>query len=374
MRITVLNWRDRRHPRAGGAEVFIHEVARQWVQEGHDVCIVASRFRGTDRLSVDDGVTVIRAGRLFDGSHHLRAPAAAESTRPDVILESINTIPYWLPQRIRGTATATLVHQLARDVWRMHLPSAAAGLAKRTESLFYRPYGTRHVLAVSESTRADLMSVGVDDVSVIPQGGLGHQETLPKDPVPTLIFVGRLIENKRPDHAVEAFRFIRSEVPEARLWVVGDGKMKDQLASELPPGAELVGRLSRGELLARMGRAHLLIATSVREGWGLVVTEANALGTPAVTYDVPGLRDSVRSGVTGVTTSVAPDALAAAALSLLRDEHRYNELRRAAIEWGTAFSWDRTARVLLEHLREASGHIGDTRTKAKGEQRNLLRP
>jgi len=368
MKITVLNWRDRRHPRAGGAEVFIHQVARLWVQEGHDVCIVASRFRGSDRLSVDDGVVVIRAGRLWDGSHHFRAPAAAESTRPEVILESINTIPYWLPQRSRRTATATLVHQLARDVWQMHLPSPAAGLAARAEALGYRPYGDRHVVAVSESTRADLKSVGVDTVSMVPQGGLGHREPPRKDPAPTFIFVGRLIENKRPDHAVEAFRLIRSEVPDARLWVVGDGPMKDRLADALPPGAELLGRLSREELLARMGRAHLLIATSVREGWGLVVTEANALGTPAVTYDVPGLRDSVRSGVTGVTTDVAPEALAAAAVTLLRDEHRYTEVRRAAIEWGSGFSWDRTARALLEHLREASG------AKPEGEQRNLLRP
>jgi glycosyltransferase involved in cell wall biosynthesis len=236
--------------------------------------------------------------------------------------------------------------------------------------LFYRPYGRKQVLAVSESTRTDLKAVGLGQISVIPQGGLGRQETPAKSQAPTLIFVGRLVENKRPDHAVEAFRIIKSQIPQARLWIVGDGKMKDHLAKSLPPDAELLGRLARDELLARMGQAHLLIATSVREGWGLVVTEANALGTPAVAYDVPGHRDSVRSGVTGMTTVVTPEALAAAGLALLRDENRYNEIRRAAIEWGSDCSWDRTARVLLGHLQESIHRAGVS--VAEGERRNLL--
>ena len=49
-----------------------------------------------------------------------------------------------------------------------------------------------------------------------------------------------------------------------------------------------------------MAEAHVLLMTSVREGWGLVVTEANACGTPAVVYNVPGLRDSVRNEETGL--------------------------------------------------------------------------
>jgi glycosyltransferase involved in cell wall biosynthesis len=258
-------------------------------------------------------------------------------------------------------------------VWQIHLPAAPAALAKRIESLWYRPYAQRQVVAVSESTRADLASVGVLRVSVIPQGGLGRQDAPSKSPQPTLLFVGRLVANKRPDHAIEAFRIIRSRMPEAQLWLIGEGKMKETLARGLPPGAELLGRVSRGEVLERMGRAHLLLATSVREGWGLVVTEANALGTPAVAYDVPGLRDSVRSGVTGASTAVEPTALAATALSLLRNVQRYEKMRQAAIEWGSVHSWDRTASVLMEHLREVV-ESGPKASDGKEEQRKLLRP
>lgn len=218
------------------------------------------------------------------------------------------------------------------------------------------------------------MSVGVDQVSVVPQGGLGRMEAPNKEHVPTLVFVGRLVENKRADHAIEAYRIIKRQIPEARLWIVGEGKLMNRLESTLPAGAELLGRVPRGELLQRLGRAHLLLATSVREGWGLVVTEANALGTPAVAYDVPGLRDSVRSGVTGVTTSASPAALATASLSLLRDSDRYKDLRSAAVEWGSALSWEGTAAALLEHLREAIARTGARGSAVKEEPRNLLQP
>jgi glycosyltransferase involved in cell wall biosynthesis len=167
------------------------------------------------------------------------------------------------------------------------------------------------------------------------------------------MFVGRLTKNKRPGDALTAFGHIRNEIPRARLWMVGEGKLKNRLREGLPEGAELFGRIPRDELLERMSRAHLVLATSVREGWGLVVTEANALGTPAVGYDVPGLRDSVLSGKTGLLTPPAPEALAAAAISLLNDPDRYARIRHSAIEWGSAHSWERTATELFVYLREA---------------------
>jgi glycosyltransferase involved in cell wall biosynthesis len=105
-----------------------------------------------------------------------------------------------------------------------------------------------------------------------------------------------------------------------------------------------------------MARAHCLLVPSVREGWGLVVIEANAVGTPAVGYDIPGLRDSIRTGRTGVLARAGdPDALAREAVKLVEDPHQYSAVRRAAIAWAQTFSWDATAAELLEiaHARAA---------------------
>ena len=351
MRLAILNWRDQAHPRAGGAEVFVHEVARRWVAGGHAVTQYASRVHGLDQESEADGVRIVRVGRLRDGSHHILAPSHTRSDNPDVILESVNTIPYELPLRSkRFPPFLTLVHQMAVDVWDAHLPSPAARMARRIEPLLFRPYRNAHVAAVSESTAQDLRRAGIRSPSVIPQGGIGRRSPRPKEKTPTLIFVGRLAANKRPDYAIEAFRLIRQSVPEARIWIVGEGPMQDRLAARLPEGAEILGRLPRDALLDRMSRAHLLVATSVREGWGLVVTEANSLGTPAVGCDVPGLRDSIKHESTGLLTQANPRALADACLGLLRAPQRYASMVKAASTWGADHTWDSTSLALLEAL------------------------
>jgi glycosyltransferase involved in cell wall biosynthesis len=360
--IAVLNWRDSANPKSGGAEVFIHEVARKWADAGHHICIYCSRASGQKAQDSKGTLSIVRVGSLRSGTHHLLAAEHLKrSPRPDVILESINTVPYLLPLRAtRLPPFVPLVHQLAKDVWGAHFPKPVARMAQQIEPWLYRPYRDVNVLAVSESTKADLQAVGVRNVSVLPQGGLGQQETPQKEPNPTFIFAGRLTPNKRPDHAVEAFRLIKQHIPEARFWIIGEGTMTETILRRLPEGAEMFGRVSRSELLDRLGRAHLLLATSIREGWGLVVTEANALGTPAVAYDVPGFRDSIKTGTTGLLVPPTPEAMASAACRLVTHSSRYNRIRQEARAWGSFCTWDHTAQVLLAHLCSTAGISEET--------------
>ena len=88
----------------------------------------------------------------------------------------------------------------------------------------------------------------------------------------------------------------------------------------------------------------MLLVPAVREGWGLVVTEANAMGTPAVAYNVPGLRDSVVNGVTGVLVSNnTPNDLAECAIALLRDQVLLEKYSNNALENSRQYNWDITA-------------------------------
>jgi len=344
------------HPEAGGAEVFVHEIAKVWTENGHQVEVFSSRVAGKGSRDYVDGVTIRRIGSLRAGSHHVLAPRIANASNPDVILESINTLPYQLPLR-RGdwSPFVSLVHQMAKDIWHSHLPFPIAQIAERLEPSLYRAYRNRQVLAVSESTKADLHGAGLRDITVVPQGGIGPQPFVEKERDPTLMFVGRLASNKRPDHAVETFKHVRMALPSARLWLVGEGEMRSQLSVDLPPGVELLGRLSREELMARMGRAHLLIATSVREGWGLVVTEAAALGTPTVAYSVPGLTDSVVHEETGLLVPESPRKLAESVITLIKNPDRREAMSRRAADWGSRWSWPLTSASVFGSLQELSG-------------------
>jgi glycosyltransferase involved in cell wall biosynthesis len=377
LRILFLNWRDRTNPEAGGAEVFTHEVAMRWAAQGHEVTLLTSGFGGGGRNGTYDGVTVRRIGRLRSGTFHLALQRELATLNGfDVVVDGINTIPslaaLW---RRRLPATVPLVFQLARDVWDSELPRPFADVGRWLEPKLLGPYRSMPAVAISSSTAEDLHALGFRDVEIVPPG---RDEPPPLDGVakeerPTLLFAGRLAQNKRPQHAVEAFRHLRRELPDARLWIAGHGPLEQSLAEQIPEGAELLGYVSRPELYERMRRAHCVLVPSVREGWGLVVIEAGSVGTPSVAYDVPGLRDSVQDGETGRLAAAGdPEALAGAALDLLADADAYRETCRLATEWASRFSWDDTASRLLDVVvravdtAEASAHeVARDRTESR---------
>ena len=137
-----------------------------------------------------------------------------------------------------------------------------------------------------------------------------------KERVPTVVFIGRLSANKRPDHAIRAFGLVRRQMPDAQMWVIGSGPEEARLRRTAGPGVIFLGHVSEEEKRERLTRAHALVATSVREGWGLVVTEAAASGTVSIGYDVPGLRDSIGASG-GIITRADPASLATGLIGLL---------------------------------------------------------
>jgi len=352
LRILFLNWRDITNPEAGGAEVFTHEVAKRWVEQGHEVSLLTSRFPGCPQVETVDGVRIRRIGRLRSGSFHILVQRElARLSGFDLVIDEVNTIPFLTPLwRRRLPPVITLVHQLAVDVWDSEMPRPFSWIGRWVEPRLLGLYEDAPVVTISESTRDDLYRLGLRNVRVIP---IGRDEPpylngVEKENVPTFLFVGRLTPNKRPDHAVEAFRNIQERMPDARLWIVGRGPMEESLREQLPPGAEMLGYLPRRELYERMARAHCLLVTSVREGWGMVITEANSVGTPAVGYDVPGVRDAIRDGESGALAEAAePIELGREALSLLSDRCEYASTREQAIAGSRPLSWQRTADLFL---------------------------
>ena len=79
--------------------------------------------------------------------------------------------------------------------------------------------------------------------------------------------------------------------------------------------------------------------TSVKEGWGIVITEANSQGTPAVVYDVDGLRDACKNGKTGSVIKASPHYLANAIMQLLGNKTLYESYRLCA--WKDSFFYNK---------------------------------
>ena len=304
MRILILNWKDLAHPAAGGAEVFTEQVARSLVERGHKVTVFAASVEGRPARELVEGVEVVRGGGTFTVYRAARRFWFREGRgHYDVVLDEINTRPFLTPRWLVGAPVVALIHQLAREIWWYETPFPISVLGRYVlEPWWLRAYRRVPALTVSESSADSLTRYhGWRDVTVIPEGSTPHpSHSVEKEPDPTVVFLGRLVAMKRPADAIEAFSTLREQNPAAQLWMIGDGPLLADLRQDAQPGVTFLGRLERSDLVDRLARAHVLVTTSVREGWGLNVSEAAACGTPSLGYRVPGLIDSVAASGGGL--------------------------------------------------------------------------
>ncbi len=337
--------------------MYIEHVARRWVADGNTVTLCCAAVGGHPARETVHGVDIVRSGNRFTVYRHARR-FVARQRQFDVIVECVNTKPFQASRVAGSTPVVAFIHQVAREVWWYEAPLPAAAIGRFVlEPLWLRQLRDIPTLTVSASSRDSLVAYGIRNVSVVPMGIESPDRSVhaPKATVPTLAFCGRLVRSKRPDHAVAALRHLRVHMPEARLVIIGSGPMARRLARRSHPGLELTGRCSQATKQQIMASAHALIATSVREGWGLVVSEAAAVGTPTAGYDVAGLRDSIAAGA-GITTSANPAALADALATALP---AWMATPPRPIRWGGAASWDDTSDAVLAALRQV---ITGTRT------------
>lgn len=313
LRILILNWKDLSHPAAGGAEVFTEHVARALASRGHSVTLFAAAVAGRPSREDVEGVEIVRGGGRLGVYRAARRFWSNESRGSyDVVVDEINTRPFLTPRWIDDTPIVALIHQLAREIWFYEMPFPISLLGRYLlEPWWLRAYRDVPALTVSRSSADSLTRYHRwRDITVVPEGYTPHPvPDVPKEREPTAIFLGRLVAMKRPGDAIQAFRILREGGTAARLWIIGEGPLLSRLRRDAPAQVEFLGRVSRHELLTRLARAHVLVATSVREGWGLNVSEAAACGTPSIAYAVPGLVDSVRASG-GALVTPTPAALA----------------------------------------------------------------
>jgi glycosyltransferase involved in cell wall biosynthesis len=249
------------------------------------------------------------------------------------------------------------IHQLTRQNWYSGLAFPLAFLGYHIEDYLLKPYTNLGAMVPSESTRSDLMALGFTDVNVIREGvEVKRPSRMTKNREPTMIYLGRLAKSKRVDHAILAFASLRKEIPGSKLWIAGSGpeeKSLKELSARLGLAENVVffGKVDEGRKAELLSAAHLLLFPATREGWGLVVLEANACGTPVIGYDVHGLRDSIKNGMNGFIVEEGDHpALARKAASLLRNPEELKRLSISSIWYSRNFDNDKSAEEFISLL------------------------
>lgn len=349
MRFLMLNWRDPKNPLAGGAERVTLAYLSALVQRGHEAYWFTHEYAGAPPEEVVDGIHYIRAGG--NGTSILKAIQwYRRQPRFDLVLDQHHGLAWFAPWWCRTNCVAYL-HEVLGPIWDTFYKWPLCTIGRWQDRWTHWLYRRVPFWTACESTRDGLQRHSVRNVTIIRYGVLTRAlpvlDVKPLTPPLRLAVVCRLAPNKRVNHCVQTLAVLRDRGLAARLTIVGGGEALQALKREvaelkLDAAVRFTGLLSEADKDAILRESHLLLHTSVREGWGLNVIEANALGTPAVVYPVAGLRESTLHDQTGVVSEQeTPASLAAGIIRLAGDDPRYQRYRRGAWERAQTMHWDR---------------------------------
>jgi glycosyltransferase involved in cell wall biosynthesis len=343
----------------GGAERWYGALARRLADAGHEVTYLTRRQWDPSDPPRIPGVRVVAVspgGPLYteDGRRAIGPPlrfglgVLRHLARHRRAYDAVHTcsFPYFSLLAARAALAGRRVplsvdwfEVWSRDYWVEYLGAGAGRIGAAVQRLCVRL--TARAFVFSRLYAARLRDEGlrgeVRELSGLYDGSPGGGAAT-GDRTPLVVFAGRHIPEKRVPAVPEAIALARRAVPELRGLILGDGPDRDAVLEAIARAGlegviEAPGFVEPGEVAAALARATCLMLPSVREGYGLVVIEAAAAGTPSVVARAPdnAAVELVEEGVNGVlAASPAPADLAEA---LARVHAQGEALRDRTREW-----------------------------------------
>ena len=356
LKLLIVNHRDPFHPRAGGAEIDLLETFKRLAHKGFEVHWLSEDAGQSGEV---EGIRFIRAGNSFT----LHLHSLLKAGKYQLVLDSVaHAVPFL--SNLVNTCTVAKIHHVHQEVLPYELPPYAAYPLKLAER-FCRFYG--NVVVPSNYTKGEAVKLGISPhkITVIPEG-MNHSLYTPgeKSDQPFILWLHRMKRYKNPLDAVEAFKLARERGLKAKLVMAGGGEMEYRVREEAKrvDGVEVLGRVGEEEKRVLLRRAWLFLSTSLMEGWGLSVLEANASGTPALVYGVGSLNELVIDGVNGFKVRYGDvEDMAELMVQLFEDQKRLRGLWNSSHVESLKYDWDRTADMYYQYLTELECVRGGTK-------------
>jgi len=367
----------------GGAERWYRNLGERLAADGHEVTYLTLRQWAREERAEVPGVRVVSAGPRME----LYAPGGRRRVLPPLVFgagvlwhllrrggryDVVHTasFPYFsllaaaLVRPLRRFRLVVDWHEVwSSDYWREYLGPVGGRIGQAVQALGLRV--PQRAFCFSELHARRLRDAPVNgELTVLEGEYAGPLESRePGKAEPLVVFAGRHIPEKRVPALVPALALARERIPELRGELLGDGPERQEvlrLRSEqgLDDALDVPGFVSAERVESALSRALCMMLPSRREGYGMVVVEAAALGTPSVVVAGPdnAATDLVSEGENGyVAPSASPEDLAAA---IERVHAGGQGLRERTAAWFRAnarrLSLESSLEKVLESYAEAS--------------------
>lgn len=360
----------------GGGAYHVHAMSRDQAALGHDVTVLT--ISGDDdkpRRETVEGYTVVRRRPLADPLGNELAPRLLSDLRRVNEYDVVHAHSHFylatkfaaVASRVNDTPLAITNHGLYSQsaperLFRLYLKSLGRWTLNSADTVFcYTDEEKRRLRDIGIETDVTVVANGIDYARFTPEGP--ESNLIESTAVPVILFVGRLVEGKRPNRALEAFVRFRATERDAQLYFCGNGPLQPELEEQaveagIEDAVHFLGHVSYDVMPGVYRAADVLILPSRAEGVPRTVLEALATGTPVVVSDLPQVRSLVDGA--GYTVPVEDtDGFAAALEQVFVDpEHREELARRGRETVKREHSWDRTVARTTEALQRLTDGSG----------------
>ncbi len=366
-KILWFSWKDITNPNAGGAEVVSNEIQKRLALK-NTLVLITSSFPGSKKRERIDNIEIIRLNspRSFLPLVSLIYYIFFLRGKFELIIEEINTAPYFLGYFKNKEKIYHLYHQLAEEVWNYETPFPLNYIGRyilEPIALKLSSFKNDLTFAMSNSTKKSLQKYGYheDKIKVLPEAtniiGLNQSEHANKASQFTVLYFGSMRRMKRPEHVVEAFAMglknTSAKLVLAGTFIPNRKKLIMDLIhkNELESQTTIIEGVSNSQKREIFNKAHVVCMTSIKEGWGLVILEAGLFETPAVAYDADGLRDAIINKNTGIIVKNGSIENLGKALKFLFDNSKITaQMGIAARTYNESFSFDKTYAQFEKHI------------------------
>jgi glycosyltransferase involved in cell wall biosynthesis len=354
----------------GGAEKRVYELAKRLAERGHEVHWYSIGWWWTEN---DHNDIIMEGIKLHGVSDPINLYSDDRRSIKEALIFSLKLLkplfkdsydvvdcqgfPFFscFTAKIHsGLGKSNLIitlHEVWGDYWYTYLgkPGILGKIVERTMLSL-----TNNIITVSLKTKNDLRKIKKSEKSIIIPNGIdfNHIKGIrPSNEGSTIIFAGRLIKEKNVDVLIQSLVTVKKKIPDSICLIIGNGpelSKLEKLASDLQLKENIIFKdfmENYDDLIGYMKSSKVLVLPSTREGFGMVVIEANACGIPVVTVDHPmnAAVDLVIDGVNGFKTQLEPDDMSD---KIIKSIESQNEFRDKCVEMSSGYDWE----IIVESL------------------------